>query len=315
MSDQKIEVLVAGPQAPALMTAVEREYSVHKLWLAADRDAYLREHGGAIRAIVTNAPVGADAELIDALPKLEIISSFGVGLDAIDLEAARRRGVIVTYTPGVLDDAVADLGLALLLAVSRRVCEADRFVRVGKWLQGKFPLGTSLRGKTCGIFGMGNIGRGVAIRGEAFGMKIAYFNPRPKPDLSYKYYDDAEALARDADFLVLTLPGGEATHHLVDARILAALGPSGFLVNIARGTVVDQAALVRALRSGGIAGAAIDVFEDEPNVPTELIALENVVLTPHVGSGTHETRNAMSELTFANLHAHFTGKPVLTPIK
>jgi lactate dehydrogenase-like 2-hydroxyacid dehydrogenase len=314
MAAQKIDVLMAGPQAPVLMAAVERDYNVHKLWLAADRDAYLSKHADIIRGIVTNAPVGADARLIDALPRLEIIASFGVGLDAIDLETARRRGVIVTNTPGVLNDAVADMGLALLLAVSRRICEADRFVREGKWLQGKFPLGIGLHGKTCGIFGMGNIGRGVAVRAEAFGMRIAYFDPSPKPDLNYKHYEDAQALASDADFLVLTLPGGKATHHLVNAQILAALGPTGFLINIARGSVVDQAALIHALKAGEIAGAGLDVFEHEPSVPQELMALENVVLAPHIASGTNETRNAMSELTFANLHAHFTGKPVLTPV-
>ena len=314
MSDLKVDVLMAGPQLPSLADPVEREFNVHKLWLAADYSTFLADRAQMIRAIVTNAPVGASAELIAALPRLEIISSSGVGLDAIDLAAARSRGVVVTSTPGVLNDCVADIGLALLLAVARRICVADRFVRDGKWLEAKFPLATSLNGKTCGVMGMGNIGSAVARRAEAFGMKIAYYNPSRKPELGYRYCADPLTLAREADFVVLTLPGGPKTHHIVDARFLDALGPEGYLINIARGSVVDEAALVHALQAGRIAGAGLDVFEDEPRVPAELMAMENVVLTPHVASGTHETRQAMSDLAFANLHAHFNGKPVLTPV-
>jgi lactate dehydrogenase-like 2-hydroxyacid dehydrogenase len=308
----KIDILMVGPQAATYADALEREFTVHKLWLAPDREAFLAEHAGRIRGIATNAPVGASKALIEALPRLEIIASSGVGLDAIDLATARARGVIVTHTPSVLNDCVADTGLMLMLAVARRLCEAERFVRAGRWLEGKFPLATSLAGKTCGILGMGNIGRAVAKRAEAFGMKIAYSNPSPRPDLAYACFASPIELARAADFLVLALPGGPATRHLVDAELLAALGPAGFLVNIARGSVVDEKALVAALQEGRIAGAALDVFEDEPQVPAELLAMENVVLTPHLASGTHETRNAMSRLAFANLQAHFSGRPVLT---
>lgn len=307
-----IHVLMTGPQAPALEQAVERQYTVHKLWTANDRDTFLAERAPLIRAIVTNAPVGASAALIDALPQLEIISSCGVGLDAIDLDAARRRDVIVTYTPGVLNDCVADTGLMLMLAVARRLGQAERFVRAGQWQQAKFPLTTSLGGKTCGILGLGGIGLAVARRAAAFEMRIEYANPRPKAGVEFAYHADPLSLARASDFLVLTLPGGERTRHLVNAAVLEALGPAGYLINIARGSVVDQAALVDALVSGRIAGAALDVFDDEPNVPAELLALDNVVLTPHVASGTHETRKAMSDLAFANLHAHFAGQPVLT---
>lgn len=313
-STDKIHVLMAGPQAPGLTEAVERAYTVHKLWLAEDRDAFIADHAPLIRGIVTNAPVGASAALIDALPHLELIASSGVGLDAIDLQAARRRGVTVTSTPGVLNDCVADTGVMLMLAIARRLGEAERFVRGGQWPGARFPLATSLGGKTCGVMGMGNIGRAVARRALAFGMTIAYTTPSPKPDLDYVYCADPMALAREADFLVLTLPGGKETFHIVDAALLDALGPTGFLINIARGSVVDEKALIDALQSGRIAGAALDVFEDEPNVPPELLALENVVLTPHIASSTHETRKAMSELTFANLQAHFGGRPVLTPV-
>jgi lactate dehydrogenase-like 2-hydroxyacid dehydrogenase len=267
-----------------------------------------------IRAIATNAPVGAGAELIAALPKLEIISSFGVGLDRIDLELARKRGVIVCATLGVLNDCVADTGLALMLALSRRVCEADRFVRSGGWLKGKFGLGTSLSGKTCGIMGMGNIGQAVARRVGGFGMEIVYFDREPKSALHYKYYDDPLALARVADFLILALPGGPHTFHIINGPLLQALGPTGYLINIARGSVVDQVALIAALKSGCIAGAALDVFEDEPNVPEQLTSMSNVVLTPHIASATTETRRAMGELAFANLHAHFTGGKILTRV-
>lgn len=314
MSSPRIDILMAGPQLSSLADAVERDYTVHKLWLAADREAFLAERAQVIRGIVTNAPVGASAGLIAALPKLEIISSSGVGLDAIDLAAARQRGVVVANTPGVLNECVADTALMLMLAVARRLGEAERFVRAGKWPTARFPLGTSLGGKTCGILGMGNIGRAVARRAEAFGMKVAYHNPSPKPGLAWTSYADAESLARDADFLVLTLPGGPQTLRVVNDRLLDALGPSGFLINIARGSVVDQAALVQALRTGRIAGAGLDVFDGEPQVPAELMTLDNVVLTPHIASATNETRAAMSALAFANLHAHFTGQPVLTPV-
>jgi len=305
MTTAKADILVTGPLVASLMAAIERDFTMHKLWLAPDRNAYLKEHGGV---------VGANASLIEALPKLEIISGFGVGYDAIDLDACRRRGIIVTNTPNVLNECVADTAMALLLAVSRRICEADRFLRAGKWLQAKFPLAVKVSGKKCCIAGLGNIGSAIAARASGFGMKIGYYDPAPKPDLGYKRYDDLESMARDADYLVVSAVGGAGTRHLINAKILTALGKKGFLINVARGSLVDQDALVKALVSGEIAGAGLDVFADEPNVPPELIELENVVLTPHVASGTNETRQAMGELVFANLQAHFAGKPVLTRV-
>jgi len=314
MPEEKIHVLMAGPQLPSLADPVEQAFQVHKLWLADDPKAFLAAQGEKIRAIVTNAVVGANAELIGALPKLEIICSSGVGLDAIDLDAARQRGIAVTHTPAVLNECVADTGMALLLALVRRICEADRFVRAGQWTENRFPLARSLAGKTCGILGLGSIGLALAKRAEAFGMKIAYSNRRRRTDLAYDFYDNAFDLAKAADVLVLALPGGADTRHLVDARLLKALGPQGYLVNIARGSVVDQEALVAALQQGQIAGAALDVFEREPLVPEALFRMENVVLTPHIASATQETRNAMSALTFANLEAHFAGQPLLSPV-
>lgn len=313
MPDAKIQVLMAGPQLPSLANPVEQQYTTHKLWLAEDRAAFLAEHGPHIRAIVTNAPVGANAELMAALPNLEVICSSGVGLDAIDLKEAQKRGVSVTHTPAVLNECVADTGLALMLALVRRICEADRFVRAGEWPKQRFPLARSLAGKTCGILGLGGIGLAVAKRAEAFGMKIAYSNRRPRTDLNYDFYSTPVALAQAADVLILTLPGGPETHHVVNAELLEALGPQGYLVNIARDSVVDEQALICALQEGKIAGAALDVFEEEPKVPEALFKLDNVVLTPHLASGTEETRNAMSALTFANLEAHFAGKPLLSP--
>jgi lactate dehydrogenase-like 2-hydroxyacid dehydrogenase len=314
MAAVKADVLITGPLLPSLMAALEREFNVHKLWQVPDRDAFFKEHGQAIRGVATSAVIGADAKLMDALPRLEIISGFGVGYDKVDLEAARRRGIVVTNTPGVLTDCVADTAMSLLLAVARRICEADRFLRAGKWLQGRFPLAVKVGGKNCCIAGLGNIGSAIAVRARAFGMNIGYYDPYPKPDLGYRRYDDLETMARDAHFLIVSAVGGAQTRHLINARILAALGKKGFFINVARGSLVDQEALVKSLVSGEIAGAGLDVFADEPNVPPELIKLDNVVLTPHVASGTTETRDAMANLAFANLEAHFSGKPVLTRV-
>ncbi|SMC26184.1 Lactate dehydrogenase [Andreprevotia lacus DSM 23236] len=314
MNTSRPVVLLTTPLLPSLQVAVERDFTTVPLWQAADRAAVLALHASDVRAIVTTSFVGADANLIAALPNLEIITSFGVGYDSIDIAAAKARGVRVTNTPGVLCEGVADCALALLLAVSHRICEADRFVRAGRWPQGTFGLGRSPAGKTCGIVGMGGIGRAVAKRAEAFGMRIAYHGPRRKDDVAYPYYADLVALAAVSDYLVLALPGGADTVHTVNAAVLAALGPQGVLINVARGSVVDEVALVQALQDGMIAGAGLDVFEDEPDVPAALLGMDNVVLLPHIGSATEETRNAMGELTFANLRAWADGAPLLTEV-
>jgi lactate dehydrogenase-like 2-hydroxyacid dehydrogenase len=258
--------------------------------------------------------LGADAALIEALPNLKVIAGFGVGFDKVDQAAAVRRGIHVSNTPDVLNDCVADLAFALLLDVVRGVSAADRFVRRGDWLKGRFPITTRVSGKRLGVLGLGRIGRAVAQRAGGFGMAVGYCNRQPLPDVDFTYHATPAALAGWCDILVVTAAGGGATRHLVDEGVLQALGPQGFLVNVARGSVVDEQALVRALVDKRIAGAGLDVFEDEPRVPDALLALDNVVLTPHVASGTEETRAAMADLVVENLHCYFTTGRLLTPV-
>jgi lactate dehydrogenase-like 2-hydroxyacid dehydrogenase len=287
---------------------------VHKLWQAKDRTALLAQLGGRVRALQTVGSNGADAKLMDALPKLEIISNFGVGVDSVDLDAARQRGVIVTNTPEVLNECVADLAMGLTLATLRRISLGDRFVRAGSWLKGALPLAQKVGGKTMGILGYGRIGKAIAKRAEAFGMRIVYHGRKPQAGVAHKYYASLTEMARDCDVLMVICPGGAATHHIVNAEVLKALGSKGTLINVARGSVVDEQARVKALGAGTLGAAGLDVFEAEPRVPEALIAMDQVVLQPHVGSATHETRKAMGDLTVDNLRAHFAGKPVLTPV-
>jgi len=296
------------------MERLEREFTVHKLWRAAEQDRLLAEVAPRIRGIQASGSSTVTADLIDRLPKLEIISCFGVGYDGIDVAAAKRRKVIVTNTPEVLNDCVADLAMGLLIAASRGIATGDRFVRAGKWLAGNLPLQTKVSGKRLGIVGMGRIGRAIAKRAAGFDMQIAYHTRRKVAEVPYRHYERLVDLAKESDFLLLILPGGKETSRLVNEEVLRALGPKGILVNIARGSVVDEAALVRCLQEGALGGAALDVFEDEPKVPEALGRMDNVVLTPHLGSATHETRAAMGKLTIDNLVAHFSGKPVLTPV-
>jgi lactate dehydrogenase-like 2-hydroxyacid dehydrogenase len=307
---------MVGPLLPALEQRIQQRYRIHRWWEAPDAARFLAQHGARVRGIVTSGRFGATRELIEALPALEIIVSFGVGYDPIDMDTARARDVVVTNTPGVLDDCVADTALALMLGVSRRICELDRFVRAGRWKQASPGLGRKLGGRCCGILGLGNIGRQIARRAEAFGMDIAYHNRHPRQDVPphYRYCADLVSLARESDILVLALPGGAHTRHIVDADVLDALGSEGILVNVARGSVVDEAALVQALSTGRLAGAGLDVYEQEPDVPPALCAMEQVVLLPHVGSSTVETRQAMSDLFMANLDGWFERRRPLTPV-
>jgi len=310
----KPEILVIKQiYAPAL-AELEREYTLHKLWTARDPDAFTKEVSGRVRGVVTTGLAGLSRSHIEAFPKLEIIACFGTPHGTLDFAAAKERGVVVTNTPDSIAAPVADVALGLMLAVMRRICESDRFVRAGKWIQGPMPMGRGLGGKTCGIIGLGRIGREIAKRAEAFGMSVCYHGPRRKPDVQYPYYADLESMARQSDCLVVACWATLATRNLVDARILAALGPEGFLINIARGSIVDEQALIAALGDGRIAGAGLDVFRDEPRVPAELIGMDNVVLLPHMGSSTREIREARGTKLLANLHAHFAGKSVLTPI-
>jgi hydroxypyruvate reductase len=305
-------VLQHGRLLPALEARLAATHDVHPLWEEADPKAFLAAHGGEFTALVTSARFGADAAMIAALPALRVISSFGVGLDAIDLDAARARGIAVGYTPDVLNDCVADTAFALVMDVARRITESDRFVRRGDWQRGQFPLATRVSGKKLGILGMGRIGRVIARRASGFDMEVRYHNRRRLDDVDYGYAETLEELAGWADFLVIASAGGAETRGLVSRAILDALGPQGYLVNISRGTVVDEQALVEALRDKRIAGAGLDVFEDEPNVPEALLALDNVVLLPHLASNTHETRAAMAQRVEDNLAAFLAGRPMIS---
>jgi hydroxypyruvate reductase len=267
-----------------------------------------------IRGIAASGDSKVPAALIEQLPALEVISVMGVGYDGVDVAAAKARGIMVTHTPNVLNDDVADLALGLMLSASRQLPAADRFVRNGQWLQGNMPLARKMSGARLGIVGMGRIGQAIAQRALGFNMSIAYTARNAKPALPYVYHPSAEALASQVDFLVVITPGGAGTRHLINAAVLKALGPKGFLVNVARGSVVDEQALIDALESGTIAGAGLDVFDDEPRVPQRLLDLHKVVLTPHIGSATAATRQAMADLAFNNLASHLAGRPVLTPV-
>ena len=301
-TDHRPELLLVAPLMPFLLDQLRQHYTLHDRIHVSDPAAFAAV-APRIRGVVANGEAKVPRELIAQLPALEVISVFGVGYDGIDVAAAHARGVPVTNTPAVLNDDVADLAIGLLIAAARRIPQADRFVRANEWTHGPIALSRKVTGGRLGIVGMGRIGQAIAERALAFKMSIAY-----------TYHPDPVALAAAVDFLIVITPGGAGTKGLIDARVLSALGPEGYLINVARGSVVDQDALIDALRHGTIAGAGLDVFANEPNVPEALRALPNVVLTPHIGSGTKQTREAMGQLTFDNLHAHFTGRPLLTPV-
>ena len=288
---------------------------LHRLWLEPEPEAWLAEWGPRLRAVASSGhqfPI--DAAFMRRLPRLEIVASFGVGYEHVEAKWAREHGVIVTHTPGVLDDEVADTAMALTLMAVRRLPQAERFLRAGEWLKSSFPLTASLRERTMGILGLGRIGRAIARRAESFGLKVAYHGRKPQPGVPHRFHASLIDMAKASDILMVTAPGGQETRHIVDAAVLRALGPDGVLVNIARGSLVDEKALIEALRDGTILAAGLDVFENEPHVPSELTALDNVVLLPHVGSGSVATRRAMAECVAANLFAWSEGEPPLTPV-
>jgi lactate dehydrogenase-like 2-hydroxyacid dehydrogenase len=276
--------------------------------------ARLQALASGMRAMVANGESVVTKELIAQLPDLGLIAVCGVGYDGVDVAAARAQGAQVTHTPDVLTDDVADLAIGLLLATARQFSRADRFVRDGRWPAGPLPFGRKVSGGRLGILGLGRIGTAIARRAAAFGMLISYHNRRPRSDTPYTYVPSLLELASSVDFLVICAQGGERTRHLVNAEIIAALGPQGILVNVGRGSIVDEAAVAAALRDGKLFGAGLDVFEREPNVLPALLACENAVLTPHIGSATASTRKAMGDLVLANLRAYFAGEPLLTPV-
>lgn len=309
-------LLLGSGWVPEVDAALEERFTCHRLsGLAPDeRDAFVGRVAPQVRGVYTTGVTGIGAALAARLPALEIVAVHGVGVDAVAFDALAPRGIAVTNTPDVLTEDVADLAVTLLLTSSRRIPQLDRHVRGGGW-EAKLPLtpARSLRGKVAGIVGFGRIGQAIATRLASFGMVIRYFQ-RSTADSPYPRSDSLLALAQASDFLVVCAPGGAATRGMIDAPVLDALGPEGTLVNIARGSLVDEPALVVALQAGRLGAAALDVFADEPRVPAALRELDNVVLTPHVGSFTVETRRAMGMLAFDNLVAHFDGQPLLTPV-
>jgi lactate dehydrogenase-like 2-hydroxyacid dehydrogenase len=301
----KIRLLHAGRLPAELDDRLGQAYDMTVLAGEPDRAAYLAAHGSEFEAVATSAAIGVGAALIGALPRLRVISSFGVGLDKIDVAAAKARGITVGYTPDVLNDCVADTAFGLLLDAARGFSAADRFVRAGGWLMGAYPLTTKVSGSRHGILGLGRIGRAIAQRSTGFDMHVRYHARHVVTDVPWQHEPSLVQLARWCDFLVVIAAGGTETRHLVNAEVLDALGPQGFLINVARGSVIDEGALVQALRDRRIAGAGLDVFENEPRVPPELFTLDNVVLLPHVASGTRETRQARADRVFDNLQNYF----------
>ncbi len=306
-------ILCVAKLSPLFGSQLDANFSVHDRLHQTDPAAFAAV-APTIRAIAASGESKVDAGLIAQLPKLEMISVMGVGYDGIDVVAAKARGAVVTHTPNVLNDDVADLAIGLMLSAARQLPAADRYVRAASWPSGPMPLARKMSGARLGLVGMGRIGQAIAHRASAFGMSIAYTARNPRPALPFKYLASATELAAESDFLVVITPGGAGTRKLINAEVLAALGTKGILVNVARGSVVDEAALIDALERGVIGGAGLDVFENEPDVPERLRALPHVVLVPHIGSATTQTRQAMADLAFGNLQAHFAGRPLLSPV-
>jgi lactate dehydrogenase-like 2-hydroxyacid dehydrogenase len=310
----KPEVLMIGPYPAWDMEDLDARYVLHKLWEAADRDSMIDANRNSIRAIATRGELGASADLMKRLPRLEIVSCYGVGTDAIDLGYAKTNGIRVTNTPDVLTADVADMAVGLLLSVARKIPQADQFVRQGSWVEGNMSLVTRVSGKTAGVVGMGRIGAAVAKRLAGFDCEVAYFDIAKRADLPYEFVPSLVELAHRAEFLIVTLAGGDGTKNMLDAGMLDALGPDGILINVSRGSTVDESALLGALEAKAIKGAGLDVFWNEPHIDARFKTLDNVVLQPHHASGTAETRRAMGKLVRDNLAAHFAGAALITPV-
>ncbi|PKA64730.1 Hydroxyphenylpyruvate reductase [Apostasia shenzhenica] len=310
-------VLLTGPMDDYLEAELSLRFKLFRLWESPpeEREGFIRDNAAEIRAVVGNSKMGANADLIEALPGLEIIASFSVGLDLVDLNKCREKGIRVTNTPDVLTDDVADLAIGLAICTMRRICDADRYVRSGSWKsKGDYRLTSKFSGKRVGILGLGRIGLAIAKRAEAFNCTINYYSRSEKPNTNYQYYPNLIKLAENSDVLFVACALTDDTHHIINREVIDALGPKGVLVNVGRGPHVDEKELVKALIENRLGGAGLDVYEHEPHVPEELFVLDNVVLLPHVGSGTVETRKAMADLVLGNLEAHVLKKPLLTPV-
>ena len=316
MADGKPDVLLVGNKKPVIVDGLSKAVTLHPLFDAKDRDAFIASVGDKVRALaVAYTANKIDAAFMQRFPKLEQISSFGVGYDHIDAKWAGSHGIIVTNTPEVLNEEVADTALGLLLCTVREFPQAERYLRAGKWTENQYPLTkATLRDRTVGMVGMGRIGKAIARRLEAFGVPVVYHSRQPQPGVSYKYYPQLVDIARAVDTLMVIVPGGPATQNLINAEVLKALGPRGILINMARGSVVDEPALIAALKDRTIYSAGLDVFANEPQVPQELLAMEHIVLFPHLGSSTERTRAAMDQLVVDNILAWAAGKPPLTPV-
>ena len=311
----EFHVLMPNPMMPMVMAGLAKAVTLHRLWEANDPKAELARLAPMIRGVAAGGGHAAvDGAFMGQFPKLEIVASFGVGYDHIDAAWAGQHGITVTNTPDVLNEEVADTALALLLATVRHIPQADKYLRAGKWLEQPYPLTATLRGRTLGIIGLGRIGKAIAARAETFGLKIVYHGRSAQAGVPYLFYPTLVGMAKACDILLAIMPGGAGTKHLVNAEVLEALGPDGIFINVARGSVVDEEALIEALQSRKIFSAGLDVFAQEPHVPKALIDMDHVVLLPHVGSGTHHTRNAMGQLVIDNLAAFAAGKPPLTPV-
>jgi lactate dehydrogenase-like 2-hydroxyacid dehydrogenase len=315
MPNQSAKILSIGQMDKPVEEALVARFDVYRAD-ASGLDGVIRSVGAEIKALVTRGRDHITAELMERLPNLELIATYGVGYDSIDVEYAAKRGIVVTNTPDVLNGEMADFAVSLLLATVRRLPQADRFLRSGRWSKGeKFPLGTSLRGRRIGIASMGRIGRVIAKRLQGFDVPISYFGRRLQADLPYPFFADLAAMAETVDTLLIVLPGSPDTSKIVDARVLSALGSDGILINVARGSVVDEEALIHALQTGVILAAGLDVYEHEPDVPAALLEMEQVVLLPHIGTATHHTRELMGQLQVQNVLSWFDGKGPVTPVK
>lgn len=311
----KPDVLVVYPTLPRQMAALEAAYTLHRLDLATDPAGVIAAATPTCEAVVTNGHAGLDRALIEALPKLKIVACSSAGYETVDVAALNERGIRLTNTSDALYDDVADTALMLMLAARRGLVRGDRHVRTGDWgRSGPLPLMSSTRGKRLGIVGLGRIGRAIALRGAALGLEIGYSGRSRKPDSDYAYFPTPLALAEWADIVIAATAGGAGTRSLISAGVIDAIGPQGTFVNIARGTVVDEPALIAALREGRLGSAGLDVYLNEPNPDPAFATLDNVVLYPHHASGTTETRDAMAQLVVDNLAAHFAGLPLLTPV-